>query len=289
MANSQNVQPMQVSAGSIPKQGPAVLPFNLQFNTYTSYSLDLRGLQQLGFVENLQAIYVDNSGNLSPLVILVSTTNQQLIVPPQSQAFLPLFVSNNLVVSFSSVGGVVVPIFPINFPVAPAVWSVNGTGAVVAGAMTVSDTKLDAAIANNLVQTQDSKTGSGGTIYPDWIGNLSKVLTLSATGANTIVTGNPGYYVTALQLIIPANAVQASAGELTVIFSDSVYGAVWEFDAFVPALAGTLEGTIVLSTPPGFVWNNKNPNSILSVALSAALTTSHAIINVSYGLTTITG
>lgn len=287
MANSPNATPMTVSAGTTPKIGPAVIPINLPLNQASSYALDLRGIQQLGFVDQLQSIYVDNSGNAQPLQIIVSSTNQSLIVPGYAQAFLPIFVSNNLVLTFVSTGGVVVPVYPLNFPIAAAVWSVGGGGQVINGKLQVQDAALEAAITNGYLQSQSSKTGSGGTQYPDWIGNNIATGVITAT-TGALITGNPGYYLTSIDLGLSNDAALA-AGELNIAITDSTYGTIWQQTVELPATGGTSLGLQKFSSNAGFVWNNKATNTTCSIKLSASLTAGKLTYNLNYGITPVVG
>ena len=193
-----NVRPLQVRGG-VPKEGPAVVPVNLDFSLNPAYTVDLTNLFNGGFLKQILCIYADNSANPSPLTVQIPDTNQKLVWPPYSQGYIPVLQTSNLKFAVScankAIGGA---LEFLNFPVAASVWSVGGMPLLTAGgAMPVSDAVLEQAISNNMMQVQIA----GGLSYTD--------------ASNTITTG--GTQQVALAANASRKAVQLmniSAGDL---------------------------------------------------------------------------
>ena len=277
----------------VPSEGPKAVPLTFDFTMQTVYSVDLQNPQSRGIIQQVQTIYLDNSGNAGALSVLVNQSNQLIVCPPYSQGYFPVLAPNpfKFLISCAS-GGANTNVYLLNVPVAANVWSANqGTGNTYSsGKLIVTDPVLDAAINGQYVQTLQAVTGTAGTSYPQWMGNLTVSGQASNTVAN-VITGNPGYFLTGVQLMISPNAAKAAAGDWTLTLSDSSSGAVWIFDAFVPATSPTLTAgaAVQLATPSGFLWNNKVGSSALSLTASAALTTGKYTYNLCYGQTSVVG
>lgn len=125
MIDASQLFPRDCTNQTAPPDGPKALPVNLDFSTLPLYTLDYSNAQNLGKFSMLQSLYVDNSDNGSAVEITVmGGTGQRIIVPGNSQAYLPVLVANPINLQFVSQGNVLVPVFLLNFPVAPAVWHV---------------------------------------------------------------------------------------------------------------------------------------------------------------------
>lgn len=118
--NNQMAPPATEGAIAVPVPG-------LDFSAITfpddEYLLDYSNQQAQGKFTTLQAVYVDNANNGSPLIITVQgSTGQRLIIPANAQAYLPILAQNPFRLTFQSAGNVTVPVELLNFPVAPCVW-----------------------------------------------------------------------------------------------------------------------------------------------------------------------
>lgn len=113
-----------------PSEGPKAIAILLDFATLIAagenpvLELDYSNQQVQGRFSLMQSLYADNGDNGSPLVITFESTQQRLIVPANSQAYLAVLSQNPLKIRFESAGNYVVPVHLLNFPVAPCVWSV---------------------------------------------------------------------------------------------------------------------------------------------------------------------
>jgi hypothetical protein len=92
--------------------------------------VDLQPIQLLGDLSSVQALYIDNSANTSPLVITCNGTNQRIVIPPQSCGYVHLLVINPAQFLFHTTGAFVVPVQFLNYFVPTFIWSavsVKGT------------------------------------------------------------------------------------------------------------------------------------------------------------------
>ena len=97
--------------------------FSITLATGTSLTFDLRSQQNLNVFKDAQGIFVDNSAN-STAVSITFPNLQTLIVPPYSQAVLPIYLPvGTPVLTFAGNG--TVNFVLINFPTPAAVWTVS--------------------------------------------------------------------------------------------------------------------------------------------------------------------
>jgi hypothetical protein len=179
----------------------------------------------------------------------------------------------------------------LNFPVTTQLWnSIGGANTYDSGKLIVTDQTLDAAIISGQMQTLPFSVGDAGTSYPNWVGNQSANGEIVTTTAAAIITGNPGYFLRSINMMLSAGASLAAAGDLTIKLTDSTSGTIQEFAVYVPAAAATPAQPVSIQfvSAPGFIWNNKAANSSLKITLSAALTAGKLYYNIGYGHTAIT-
>lgn len=131
------------------QEGPRVMPLLLNFGLATSFLLDLKIAQQQARLSFVQTIYVDNTASAVPFTLQSQTVRQIIQIPAGGQGFVPVLEIESPVFTASSTGGVIVPIFLLNFPVSPAVWQANAPALVVVnGKLQVSDVILDQLVGN---------------------------------------------------------------------------------------------------------------------------------------------
>lgn len=136
--------------------------------------------------------------------------------------------------------------------------------------------------------------GSNGLLIQNIIANQYAAATINnatGTGSQTLITGAPGYYFTSYGFQCDANATIASAGTVTVNFTDSAYGIVAQFRIWIPAsfASPTVPTVIRQVEAPQSYWNNKTANSSLSVAINTTLATGSIRTFVRYGLCSFVG
>lgn len=109
----------------VPPGGPKCVPTRCDFSNVASIELDGSQIVQQGKIEYLQGVFIDNSKNLNPLSLTMSTTNQQIICPPKSQGYFSIMVPDPPVITAATtqVNGLVIPMFFYNVPIQSAVWS----------------------------------------------------------------------------------------------------------------------------------------------------------------------
>lgn len=109
---------------SVPKDCQAkALRYQAQLASVQSDTLDTTSLVQYGVIDFFQSIYVDNFNNGSAIEIDCNITGQRVIVPANSQAWLPLLAPNPAVFTFQSTGAVDVTVFLCNMAMPAIVYA----------------------------------------------------------------------------------------------------------------------------------------------------------------------
>ena len=190
----------RVFIGLAPHELPLAISRSYDFSASTSYVEDLSGAQENGQIEWVQAVYVDNSLNGSPVSLFFASTQQTITLAPYQQSYIPVLSMNPPKVVVSSSGGITVNVSYLNFAVPADTWDSQIKPIQVQGNSGVdgSSTITTGGTAQNLF---------GGTIptngffvtNPDptndiWI-NLNS--TALANGSGSIRVGaNGGYFAT---------------------------------------------------------------------------------------------
>jgi hypothetical protein len=147
-----------------PTQGSVSLPATVTLagtGGSGSYLLDLEIEYETGAIDFCQGLYIDNSANASAITVLNSISQQKVMIPANSQAFVNAMAPSKSKWLFSGLPGLVVPVQVLNFPVATAVWSTlgvpGGAGNPIivspnpyTGALYTTQSSANAAAANNL-------------------------------------------------------------------------------------------------------------------------------------------
>jgi hypothetical protein len=210
MAVLQNLpSPQFVYNGFVPCNGPKSCPVPLDFSVTTSWQLDLTNLNLQGYMEAVQTMFIDNSLNAQSLSILCSVTNQNIIIPPQSQGYVPTLQPNPSVLTLTTTGAVLVTVQLLNFYIPPAVWSIN-LGAIPS-----------ALVVNNTLKTTDTPLGTtfvdkSGTIA---VGGTVQLLMASNASRKRFIVHNPSTAAEILQICFGLS----TAGRI-----DLIAGATWD-------------------------------------------------------------
>jgi hypothetical protein len=106
----------------------SVYPFEITLDASGKYFLDLTQNQLQGYVPQVQAAFIDNSASTSSLALLFGVTGFTIEIPPQSQAWLPLFVASPPTVTFTGAANATATVYFTNVPMPAAVWSVAAAG-----------------------------------------------------------------------------------------------------------------------------------------------------------------
>ncbi len=113
----------KLAFGCFPKEGSVTLPVNLDFSTVASVVLDATIWQARGQFSQLQTLYIDNSANPNPLVIVMNVTFQRIVVKKNTCGYFPVMQpSPPSGIVFSTTPGLIIPIQVLNFFIPPAQW-----------------------------------------------------------------------------------------------------------------------------------------------------------------------
>lgn len=193
--------------GFNPKEKPKALAVNLDFTAAAVIPIDLTIAEQEGRFRFVQAVYIDNSLNPSPLSLTVGLTQQTVTMPPYSQGYLPILCPNpaKLVASLPIVaaGNVATIIQFLNFPVPAAIWKVSqgarriiSAGGVLGSAAGIKIPLLNNGIAKfiggSFILTTTATAGNRALRlqFSDAVGNALQ----QAASANSIVAAIVAQY-----------------------------------------------------------------------------------------------
>lgn len=123
--NANSLRQFSVNGQMVPPEGSRAVPLTLDFSLATQYTLDLQNFVARNLISMVQAMYVDNSANSSPLTINMPNSGQTIVFPPNAQGYLSILAPNPASFSFSSGGGVVAQVTLLNYPVTNCVWKVS--------------------------------------------------------------------------------------------------------------------------------------------------------------------
>lgn len=124
-----------------PAEGAKILPLTFDFSSVASYSENLLIENTEGVIQFVQSVFVDNSDNTNPLVILIAVTNQRLIVPANAQGIWPIFTvdQTRFTISTTPAANLSVNVSFANVPMPFTQWgptTVNNSTALVTGSYT---------------------------------------------------------------------------------------------------------------------------------------------------------
>lgn len=205
-------------------QSAMAAKITLTLATGVSQAIDFTQLISAGTLQNIQSVFCDNTANTVP-VSIVTAAGQNLVVPAGSQGIFPLILSNGSPTATVSGTGTVTMLF-LNVPMPFGTWGGGLQATVTGGKLLVSDTTLDATVAN------------GGVVFTAPAGALISGSTTSpATAASTQLF--PAYarrYLavqapTADDLWLNINGGAASIGGTDCVRIPA--GTFYEFRAFV--------------------------------------------------------
>lgn len=123
--NATLIPSISIFSGSMfPAEGPRVIPIYLNFQLADSYALDYRNQQALGLMSMCQALYIDNSDSVVPIVVKNEGTGQSIIVSGRTQGYYTIPCPNPIRLTFSAPGGAEkAQVLLLNYPVTSAQWS----------------------------------------------------------------------------------------------------------------------------------------------------------------------
>ena len=109
----------------IPREGPrscaVVVPFSV---TDTQFQIDFHLVQSLGYLSQVCMIFVDNSANPANVSLQAGVIGYTVIIPANSQAYVPFFIVENADAILTSTGATPITVQFINVPIPACVWQV---------------------------------------------------------------------------------------------------------------------------------------------------------------------
>lgn len=233
-------------------------------------TVDLRGLQNLNILQQVQGMFVDNSANNASATIEIAT-GMSILVPGLSQGFFPIFVPPNAPV-FNLTGNGTVTVTLTNFALPASVWGNVSLGNVFSGSpLAVKDAALEACIAAavSALQTTPLYLSGGDAWIPQRLGSMAAFAAVSAAGTTILIAGSPSAFVTGIYASLTPNATLAAAGNLTVTLRSTSIASIAQRTIYVPAAGANLEKLVFdlssINVVPG-------ATDSIEIVLSAALT-----------------
>lgn len=117
---------MEIYNMMLPQMGPRAIPITVDHTSDDDVNIDLSALVRDGVVDYVSGAFIDNSENAAELILEVDGgTGQQVKVPANSQAYLPVLSVNppKFISRTTATGGLYIPIIFYNVPMLPYVWS----------------------------------------------------------------------------------------------------------------------------------------------------------------------
>lgn len=129
--NSQNRAAWSVAFGEAPLKGSRAMHQVLDFSLQNPIEINLTYETESGRLEFVQALYIDNGSNIAAITCTMRSTNQRIIIPAGSQAYVPVLASADnpdivFTTTFTDGSAPLVPVDYLNFPVPAMTWSVTG-------------------------------------------------------------------------------------------------------------------------------------------------------------------
>lgn len=107
----------------VPSGGPKVIPTPVNFANAASILLDGSQIVTQGKIEYLQGVYIDNSANVDPLSLTMSTTGQKIICPANSQGYFSIMCPNPPQITVATTQqNLTITLMFYNVPIQAAVW-----------------------------------------------------------------------------------------------------------------------------------------------------------------------
>ena len=190
----------------------------------TTQTIDLRALQNINVVQDVQGIHIDNSLNASA-VYVVSATGQTLTCPPYSWGQAPFYCPPGSPV-FTMTGNGTISVALNNFPTPLNFVSATNQAPipVVGGYAQTQDITLASSLQNGLINMSPASYGNGDSKIHNHVG-IAYQGTLTVGTPVTVASGTTGSaaFINAVKVWMDANAAAATAGtiEITVAFANA--------------------------------------------------------------------
>lgn len=121
--NDQNLQFFDTMNRAVPCEGPRTVPLTLDFSLADTYYVTTQQMTNLQRLSMIQAVYLDNAGQATPLICISPTTGQRVIMAPGKQGYRNMLCPNPGQLNFVSESGAILKVQILNFPVIDSEWS----------------------------------------------------------------------------------------------------------------------------------------------------------------------
>lgn len=218
--------------------------FSYNFSQSASYEINLNNVSNVGAINKIQSVFIDNSDNPFVLTIITNPNKQILKIPAGFQGIFPIYLDKNngsLNILNGGTSGEASLLFLTVYQ-NYAIWNpadqttnfnFNGSD------LLVSDPVLENIVnPDNSINTREYLNYGLNTYLPKMAGASAGYNQLSATGSFVLVPASTGYtpVVKSAYGIISGNATLATAG--TDVLTISAYTtALIEIPLYVPAAA----------------------------------------------------
>lgn len=182
---------VSIANALIPKEGPKMVPFLINFPAVSSFDIDLTLTMQQGRISVIQAMYLDLRNATASVSVTVSITNQNITLEAGQQGYFPLLVpESGAKMTVASASTQPIRLMLLNVPVPEGTWN---TAAAVLGSVTAA---ITAPLAPDTAAGVDALAVSqlgGGAVWTDHsvasttVATSSPLFALVAAGSRTFV------------------------------------------------------------------------------------------------------
>lgn len=290
VGQSQSFVNSQAFNGLVPKEGPRAVPIPLlNLTANPSQTFDFLLAQEQTRISMVQCIWVDNRLNTVPLEIVWNGLGMVTRIPARYQGFVSVLVLNPPKFTVNCAGGTTAQLTLLNVPMPAFLWATENVipNYDANGNLLVSDALLDGAISGNRVQVANGVRGNNDVTQPEFLADRLLTGTRAAAGQTTIITGAPGFFMTAFELGFTGNATIAAAANVVVDIRDGGV-AIAQQDVFLPATGAPFalpNFTVMRFDRIGYISPNNASN--LQVNLGTALTAGALWWRIACGITAV--
>ena len=108
----------------LPKGGPKVYPFFLDFTTSSEQAIDMQPEISKENIDYISGIYIDARKAAQDVEIITEAINQSIGFPAGKQGYMPLLIGDAALITFRTpkANGLIIPVHVVNFPVWPIIF-----------------------------------------------------------------------------------------------------------------------------------------------------------------------
>ena len=255
------------SFGYYPGEGSRVASTQYNFSTSLHFYEDLQNLKAYGVETAIQSIWVDNSNNPQPVTIVIAGSNQQIVVPNNSQGIFPAFFSDNAAFyiscsSYVTGSTAITKCCLLNIPANTAgTWNVYGV---------------------------PSAYNASGLSIPNLVGTKYYTAIATSSGTTTIIpaSANQRFFLTGLY-VTPGDGVTIASAGYNIIAINDGSNVIFEKVLYIPA-ASAINNIQPIIQMSGLNIISNAVNQSLNIYLSNTITTEAIYVSAFGGYTQYT-